>query len=312
MTLELALRPPFSIPRLFRAHSDEPDQAYHWINPKQDTSQRPSEPEKQDRKPPEGKDEQEYRSLSKIKLGEVEDALNVYAHQLVPVAVPANENWIGKNFFCRLPLKRIKDGRPPEIFGRVKTCYPSDGHIDNIETVELFFPRKEGTTDRVLIQKDDLSRYSQRPAQSFYLRLQFKASEKDAADFDGAGSLFRTNGFYPELNGEFYDLLEMNEQNQAMYPRLYVMGSRWFDAIPDTFHTEMKAKLKEMLHWGKLIFNYHPDCLPKEVNTLNKVLGFKYEFTPTLLTEPANPQETALIVAKLFDRAISPTDRKEK
>ena len=88
------------------------------------------------------------------------------------------------------------------------------------------------------------------------------------------------------------------------------MGSRWFDSIPDTVHAEMQAKLKEMLQWGKLIFNYHPDWLPKEINTLNKVLGFKYEFTSTLLTEPSNPQETAFIVAKLFERAISPADKK--
>ena len=312
MTLEISLRPPFSISRLFHAHSDEPDQAYHWLSPKQDTSQRPAEPKKQDRKPQEEIEEQEYRPLSKIKLGEVEDALGAYTHHLIPVASPAAENWIGKNFFCRIPLKRINDGRPPEIFGRVKTCYPSDGHIDNIETVELLFPRKAGTTDRVLIHKDEISRYSQSPAQSFYLRLQFKASREDEADFEGAGSSFRANGFYPDLDDGFADLLQMNEQNQSMYPRLYVMGSRWFDSIPDTVHAEMQAKLKEMLQWGKLIFNYHPDWLPKEINTLNKVLGFKYEFTSTLLTEPSNPQETAFIVAKLFERAISPADKKAK
>lgn len=61
-----------------------------------------------------------------------------------------------------------------------------------------------------------------------------------------------------------------------------------------------------MLQWGKLIFNYHPDWLPKEVNTLNRALGFKYEFTPIVLTEPGTPQETTFLVAKIFERDIFP------
>jgi len=298
MTLEISLRPPFSLPRLFRAQSDGPEQEYHWVGQNQKSVQGNTGQEKQDNAPKDGKDKGAYRPLSSITLGEVDETIHLFDHQLIP----AHENWIGKNCFCTLPLKRIRDGRPPMVFGRVKTCYPSDGYLENIEDIELLFPRKDAKPDILLLHKDDISRYSQRSAQSYYVCVRFKASEQDAVDFAGADPLFSTNGFVPEFDSGFYDLLEMNDQNQSAYPWLYVVGSRWFDAIPESVHGEVKAKLEKMLHWGKRIFNYHPDWLPKEVNTLNRVLGYKYEFTPALLTEPANPQETAFIVAKFFDQ----------
>jgi len=67
---------------------------------------------------------------------------------------------------------------------------------------------------------------------------------------------------------------------------------------------EMKSKLQEMVLWGKHIFNYHPDWLPMEINSLNRIIGLKYGFTSVVLTEPANPQETAYIVAKRFNEVF--------
>jgi hypothetical protein len=64
----------------------------------------------------------------------------------------------------------------------------------------------------------------------------------------------------------------------------------------------MKAKMEKMLHWEKHIFNYHPNWLPKEVNTLNRILGYKYGFTSTVLTEPENPQEINLIIKNTFNQ----------
>jgi hypothetical protein len=187
------------------------------------------------------------------------------------------------------------------IFGRVKTCYPSDGHLENIEDVELLFPRKDGAPDTLLLHKDDISVYSQKLVESYYIRVRFMASAEDEADFAGSDPLLRANGFTSEFDANYYDLLEMTELNQSTHPLLYVIGSRWFDSIPESLHAEMRAKLEKIVQWNKHIFNYHPNWLPKEINTLNRILGYKYGFTSTVLTEPENPQETAYIVDKTFN-----------
>jgi hypothetical protein len=74
-------------------------------------------------------------------------------------------------------------------------------------------------------------------------------------------------------------------------------------------HEEVRGKLKEMIGWGKQVFNYHPEWLSNEINTLNRSLGYKYGFTPIVLTEPGNVHETASIVAKVFDRLILSTSK---
>lgn len=302
MAFEISLKPPFSLPSLARARREEPEKGYHWLGKTSEKGQDETESGNQDRKQPGRKEGQKYRPLSSIRLGEVEEAFSLFEGQIRP----AHENWVGRNHFCSIPLKRNKDGRPPMIFGRVATCYPSDGYPDNVEEIELHFPRREGPPDLVHLQGDEISRYSRNLVRSYHLRVLFRASAEDAADFADAEALFTRNGFYPELDSGLRDLLDMNDLNQSAYPWLYVIGSRWFDEVPDSLHEEIKSKLRQMIHWGKRIFNYHPDWLPKEVNTLNRVLGFKYEFTPTVLSEPGSPQETAFIVAKLFERDIFP------
>ena len=300
MTLEISLRPPFSLLRVLRAQKGDPHQ--HWVGQASSTSQKKIEQESQGNKPQRDDNEQGYRPLSKIKLGEVDDAYERFKRQLIP----AGENWIGKHCFCTIPLKPIKDGRPSKIFGRVKTCSPSDGYSDNINELELIFPRTDGALpDKVRIYKDDISQFSQEVTQSYYVRVQFRASEEDMADFADAAPQFRANGFDPEFDSGYYDLLEMNKLNQSRYPWLYVIGSRWLDTIPDSIYPEVKIKLMEMLQWGKHIFNYHPEWLPTEVNTLNRVLGFKYGFTEQVLVEPGNIEETGIIVARTFDRIMS-------
>ncbi|MBK9926415.1 MAG: hypothetical protein IPP66_14160 [Anaerolineales bacterium] len=302
MTLEIALRPPFTFPFVFRnvlrAQSDGPQQEYHWVGQKRAVEQGDSNQGGQNQPPQNKKSEQAYRALSNITLGEVEDAIGLFENQLVP----AHQNWIGKNYFCKIPLKRKRDGRPPVIFGRVKTCYPSDGQLENVEDIELSFPRKDGRPDPLLIHKDEISLYSQKFVESYYVRVQFMASVEDQADFAESDALLSTSGFVSEFESSYYSILEMTELNQSTHPSLYVIDSRWFDSIPESLYAEMKAQLEKMLRWGKHIFNYHPNWLPKEVNTLNRILGYKYGFTSTVLTEPENLQETAHIIEKTFNR----------
>jgi len=59
-----------------------------------------------------------------------------------------------------------------------------------------------------------------------------------------------------------------------------------------------------MVGWGKHIFNYHPEWLSNEVNTLNRALGYNYKFTSILPTEPGNALGTSSIVARSFDKWI--------
>lgn len=301
MTLEIALRLPFSLPRLLRAGADEPEQGYHWVG-------QTSEPPRADRsaasphgQTPGGEERSKYRPLGSITLGEVEEALGLFEGQLVP----AHENWIAKHHFCTLPLKRIRDGRPPLIFGYVNSCFPSDGYIENVEDIELLFPRKNAPPDLVHLHRDDISLYSRMAAQSHALRVMFKALAEEAAEFAGKASAFAAGGFHPGFDAGYYDLLEMTEQNQTSYPRLYVIGSRWLAAAPESLYAEVTGKLKEMLGWGKVILNYHPGWLANGIHSLNRALGLKYKLTKYYLTEPETPDETLRLASKLTREMLS-------
>lgn len=200
-------------------------------------------PTGEQKKNPQGrKDKQKYLPLTDLTLGEVEDAIKLFEYQLVP----AHENWIGKNAFCQITLKR-KRGQPPMVFGRVKTCYPSDGVLDNIEELEMYFPRKEGIPDIVHIHKDEISRRSQIQVQSYFVRVCVLASAEEKAELAESASMLSMNGFYPEFESGFLDILDLNEGNQTMNPQLYVIGSPWFKTASASLHVEMQAKLKEMI-----------------------------------------------------------------
>jgi hypothetical protein len=181
--------------------------------------------------------------------------------------------------------------------------------LDNVEELELYFPQKDGTPDVLHLHKDDISFRSQTQAQSSFVRVSVFASDEEKAELTEADPLLRMNGFYPDIESSYLNLLEMSEENQSAYPWLYVAGSRWFNSIPDSMHEEVRGKLKEMIGWGKQVFNYHPEWLSNEINTLNRSLGYKYGFTPIVLTEPGNVHETASIVAKVFDRLILSTSK---
>ncbi|MCK6539506.1 MAG: hypothetical protein L6Q26_05560 [Anaerolineales bacterium] len=304
MAFEMALKPPFFLPRLLRAHRDEPQQEYHWLGKTREKPQKEIRSKEPGKKPGGEKNEQGYRPLANIQLGEVEEALALFEGQLLP-SHASHENWIGKNHFCTIPLKRIRDGRPPVIFGRVKTCYPSDGYLDNVEDIELLFPRRSLAPDLVYLRRDDVSLYSRKSAQSFFLRVRFKVSEEEAADFKGSTSLFARYGFHPEFDSGFHDILEMNDLNQSECPRLFIVGSRWLDSIPESVYVEVKIILERMLHWNKRIVNYHPGWLPKEINTLNRTLGLKYKLTRHYLTESEDPKQTADLTAVEFDEMFA-------
>ena len=248
-----------------------------------------------------GRDTRGYRELSTIMLGEVSEVQKHFASHLLPSPYPA---WMATNHFCLLHLARQR-GRPPAIFGRVKTCYPSDGYIQNIQEMEIHFPQKDSAPDIILLHTDEISHDPQKLVQSYCVRVKILAAPEDMADFDGDENLFLEQGLLPEFESGYIDLLELTEQNHSALPWFYVISSRWFASIPESLQPEVRSALQNLMHWDKLIFNYHPRLLLPEIRTLNDELGLNYGFTEHFLITPHDPQQTAQIVASTFEKIFS-------
>jgi len=298
MTLEISLKPPLSLPRFLQAQKDEPRRDIHWIGQKKDAGNQQNS-SGQNNPSPKPDNSQIYRPLSSIKLGDVDDAQKYFASQLIPSPYPA---WVGANHFCSLTLVRKRDGRPPVIFGRVKTCYPTDGYINNIHDIELHFPHKKGQPDPILLSVEDIIPPPQGIIQSYGIRVRFLASAEDVADFQPFENLFTEQGFTLDFTSDYMDLLHLDEFNKDSHPWFHVVGSRWFAGIPDSVQDEIRRSLKSLITWNKFIFNYHPKWILPEVRTLNSELDFNYGFSEHYLIAPESPQQTAHIVAMSFNK----------
>jgi hypothetical protein len=177
MALETALRRLVLLPGFIQTGNGEPRKA-HWLGDKRKQSTNTQQDQKQggdEDRPPKQTDPRGYRDLVSITLGEVEDAYPLYEAQLV--ASPS-EAWVAKNYFCQIPLKRRGGDNPPLVFGRVKTVYPADSHFQNIELMEMYFPRKDAAPDLLQIQDHDIS--LQKPAQSYCVGVRFYVSESSS------------------------------------------------------------------------------------------------------------------------------------
>jgi hypothetical protein len=294
MALETGFRRWGLLPGFIQTGNEEPRKA-HWLGNKQSTDQ------KQDQNQggneggaPKRPDRRGYRSLSSVTLGEVEDAYNHFIAQLVPS--PA-EGWIAKNYFCQLPLKRHSEG-PPLVFGRVKTIYPSDGHIHNIEEMEMYFPHMDAAPDVLHIQSQDLS--LQRPAQSYCVGVKFYVSPDEMADFSQSENIFIEKGFAPLYENGYLDLLDMNEQTRSSLPWLHVIGSSWFASVPDSVQPEVREHLRNIVRSGNLIFNYHPRRHALRYLSLNEELDFNFGFTEHYLVAPQNTEQMLRKVEESF------------
>lgn len=271
---------------LVQAGNGEPRKA-HWLGNKQSpTPQQNQNQGGQDDRSPKRPDARGYRDLASISLGEVDEAYRYFHSQLV--ASPADA-WIAKNYFCQLPLRRKGEDRPPVLFGRVKTCYPSDGHVNNIEEMELHFPRREDVPDVLHLRADDISQ--QKPTQSYCLGVKFYLSSEELADFRSSENIFIEKGFAPIYENGFLDLLDLNEQNHSALPWLHVIGSGWFASIPDSVQPEIREQVRNLVHWNTTIFNYHPKRYSLQYLSLNDELDFNYGFTDHYLITPQNSEQ---------------------
>ena len=297
MTLETAFRRWGLLPGFIQTGNGEPRKA-HWLGNKQKQSTTPGQDKKQGRgedHPPKRSDPRGYRDLATLTLGEVEEGFLQFQSQLVPSPL---EGWIAKSYFCQLPLKRGVDERPPIVFGRVKSVYPADGHLQNMEEMEMYFPHLHAEPDVLHIHNYDLS--PQRPAQSYCVGVKVYASAEEMADFSQSENIFIEKGFAPLYENGYLDLLEVQEQNQSALPWLYVIGSGWFASIPESVQPEVRGHLRALLHWGKVIFNYHPRRHALRYLSLNEELDFNYGFTEHYLVTPQNTEQVLKKVEERF------------
>jgi hypothetical protein len=297
MALETAFRRWGLLPGFIQTGNGEPRKA-HWLGNKQPTT--PQQDQKQGRNnDPSSKrpDPRGYRDLASIPLGEVEEAYLHFKDQLVP---SPNEGWVAKNYFCQLPLKRRGDTRPPILFGRVKTVFPADGHIHNMEVMEMYFPRRESRPDILHLDMDDVS--LQRPSQSYCVGVKFYVSAEEMADFSPSENIFIEKGFAPLYETGYLELLDIHEQNSASLPWLHVIGSGWFASIPESVQPEIREQLRALVHGGNILFNYHPRRHALRYLSLNEELDFSYGFSEHFLVAPQNTDQTLKKVVETFNQ----------
>jgi hypothetical protein len=291
MALETALRRFTLLPRFIQTGNGEPRKAHFLGKDEATPIERKQDQGRKNDNAPKKPSTDKYRDLADITLGEVQEVYDHFKAQLVPS--PA-EGWIAKNYFCQLPLKRKAQDRPPVVVGRVKTCYPGDGYIDNIEELEMHFPRKDAAPDLLHIRLDDVS--LQKPTYSFCVGVKLYVSEEEMADFSHSENIFLEKGFAPLYETSYMDLLDVNEQNHSALSWVHVIGSGWFAAIPDSVQPEIRQQLQNLVHWNKVIFNYHPKRYALRYRSLNDELDFNYGFTEHFLLAP---QDTDQVLRKV-------------
>lgn len=297
MALETAFRRLSLLPGFIQTGNGEPRKA-HWLGRTGKQPPTPQQDQKQgghDDHSPKRPDPRGYRDLASITLGEVEDAFLQYKTQLVPSPV---DGWIAKNYFCQLPLKRRGKAWPPLIFGRIRTMYPSDGYIQNIEEMEMYFPRNDAPPDVLHIHDHDLS--LQKPIQTYCVGVKFYVSEEEMGDFSQSENIFIEKGFAPLYDTGYLDLLEVNEHNHSPLPWLHVIGSEWFASIPDSVQPEIRDQLRNLVHWNSMIFNYHPKRHGLRYLSLNEELDINYGFSDHYLVAPQNTDQTLRKVEESF------------
>lgn len=233
-----------------------------------------------------------YRALDTISIGEVDHVYRYFQSQLI--ASP-NEAWIAKNYFCSLPLKRKGDGRPSAVFGRVKTCFPSEGHVLNVEEMEVQFPRHDGPPDLLHLFGDDIA--LQKTVSSYCVGVKCFVSEQEKVDFSLWENSFASRGFTPMYASDPLSLYEMSAQDHLSSPWLYIVGSEWL-----ALHAEpaIRERMRDLLYWNKFVLNYHPRRYSLQYRTLNDELDLNYGFSERVVLTPQSPDQALQKVEEGF------------
>jgi hypothetical protein len=293
MTLEIRLRRFSFLPDLIQTGNGESRKA-HFLGKKQ-----PSSVEKQDLgqrndNTPQQEESGKYRSLTSITLGEVDDAIRQYQSQMITSPL---DGWIARNYFCQLPVRQRTEEQSPVIFGRVRTCFPGDGNVQNVDQMELYFPTATAGPDLLNIRRSDI--LGQRPLQSYCVGVRMYLSEAEREDFRRSENIFVEKGFAPLYETGYLDLLNVNEQDLSSLLWLNVIGSEWFATIPDSVQPEIRERLRDLADWNMLLLNYHPRRYIQRYFSLNEELDFNFGFTKHFLM---TPQETDQVLRKVDEK----------
>jgi hypothetical protein len=280
------------LPGLIQTGNGEPRKAHFLGKDKATSLDRKQDPGGQrgdDPKPPKTGP---YRSLDTITLGEVDE---VYRHFQSQLIASPNEAWIAKNYFVSLPLKRKGDGRPSAMFGRVKTCFPSEGYVTNVEELEIYFPRRDGVPDVLHLFSDEIA--SQKPVASYCIGVRCFLSDQEKDDFSLWENSFASRGFTPLYASDPMQLYEMNEQNHVAFPWLNVVGSEW---LALNAGEKVRERLRDLLYWNKVVLNYHPKRYSLQYRSLNEELDFNYGFSERFVITPQSPDQALQKVEQRF------------
>ena len=290
MTLEIRLRRFSFLPDLIQTGNGESRKA-HFLGKKQAASVEKQDQGQRNDNTPQRQESGKYRSLTSVTLGEVDDAIRHYQSQMV--ASPL-DGWIARNYFCQLPVRQRTEEQSPVIFGRVRTCFPGDGNVQNVDQMELYFPTATAGPDLLNIRRSDI--LGQRPLQSYCVGVKMYLSEAEMEDFRRSENIFVEKGFAPLYETGYLDLLEVNEQDLSSLLWLNVIGSEWFASIPDSVQPEIRERLRDLADWNMLLLNYHPRRYTLHYLSLNEELDFNYGFTRHFLTAP---QDTNQVLQKV-------------
>jgi hypothetical protein len=160
MTIELGLRRFYLLPSFAQLGGDEPPPSgmkrkIHWVGKKEAGEQGQQSGQKGGgESSKKKKDTRNYRDLSSITLGEVSDAYNYYAKQLVPSPFPT---WLAPVQVAVLPVADRHDAYAQEVADRlrgagVRVEY-DDAHTEKLG--KRIFRAKSDKIPYVLVVGDD-------------------------------------------------------------------------------------------------------------------------------------------------------------
>lgn len=298
MALDLSLRRWLWLPRFIQTEDDGSRKAHYVGNRDKSPLNGKQDQGGKNEKPPQQSKTEKYHSLENIKIGEVRQVIDSFRPQLVPSPMP---EWVAKNYFCELPLDHRQGRRPSAVFGRVLTCFPSDGNIQNIEEMELQFPQQEAPPYLLQLLPEDLALH--KPIYSYCVGVKMYLSEAEQRDFSPSENIFIEKGFAPLYQSGYGDLLiEVDEHNKANLFWLYVFGSEWFATIPDSMQLEVKHKLHDLVRWKRTVLNYHPKRQTLRYKSLNDELDLQYDFSEEYLVMPQDVGQVLTKVEQKFEQ----------
>jgi hypothetical protein len=125
-------------------------------------------------------------------------------------------------------------------------------------------------------------------------------SDAERDDFRRSENIFVERGFAPLYETGYLDLLDLHEQDHGSLLWLNVIGSEWFNSIPDSVQPEIRERLHDLADWNMLLLNYHPKRYALRYPSLNDELDFIYGFTRHFLISPQDTNQVLQIVDQKF------------